>query len=150
MTDHFERLVQLHQQKILRLSCIMLAKIYFLPLSPLQMGISIEHGSFPHCYAHISHILYSWVIIGYSGSILSPSHTGVSLTHHGIHPHVREMEYTLEVSNKFPSIHRNITTSNIYFCWQRVCLCPPKEMLDFFCGRFYCQSFLHKAPCLSP
>ena len=132
MTDYSERLVRLHQQKILRLSCIMLAKIYLLPLPPLQMGISIEHGSFPHCYAHISYILYSWVIIEYSENILSPSHIGVSPTHHRIHPHVKEMKYTSEVLNKFPSIHCNITTSNIYFCWQRVCLCPPKEMLEFF------------------
>ena len=132
MTDYSERLVRLHQQKILRLSCIMLAKIYLLPLPPLRMGISIEHGSFPHCYAHISYILYSWVIIEYSENILSPSHIGVSPTHHRIHPHVKEMKYTSEVLNKFPSIHCNITTSNIYFCWQRVCLCPPKEMLEFF------------------
>ena len=47
------------------------------------------------------YIIIQRVNFGYSKSTLLSSHIGVTPTHHGAHPHVREREYTPELFNKF-------------------------------------------------
>ena len=45
-----------------------------------------------------------WVVIGYSGSILTTSHIEIDLTHHWIHFYVRESKYTPRLTNNFSMI----------------------------------------------
>ena len=47
------------------------------------------------------YIIIQRVNFGYSKSALLSSHIGVTPTHQGAHPHVREREYTPELFNKF-------------------------------------------------